>query len=194
MIKVALTIQRFFRGYLIRKKYRKYGPAYNKLLKDKELYMKRTIRLSRDSTTTSPKRIDLRRPVSASIKKTVNELAIQEHLKENKINRDKIAREKADGSAPSDNRFLIQAKALNACCRKNQMDKIGTFGFTILQAHTKYHDEHDNSSLYYAAKNKNSRMCEMLLSKGADPNDVCSNGNTPYHIACLGNNHAVVRS
>lgn len=189
MVKVAITIQRFFRGYLIRKKYRRYGPAYNKLLKDKEKYRNRTISLSRDSTNSSPKRIEARRAMSA-IRKTVNEIAIQEHLKENKINRDKIAREK-EGTAPSDNRFIIQCKALNAACRKNQMDKIGTFGFLVLHAHTKYHDEHDNSCLYYAAKNKNSRMCEMLLEKGADPNDVCSNGNTPYHIACLGNNHAV---
>lgn len=191
MVRVALTIQRFYRGYLIRRKYRKYGPAYNKLVNDKEKFLMRARTQSRESKTASPRKIEVIRKLAVSMRKTVNELAIQQHMQQNKLNRDKIAREKADGSAPSDNRFMIQCKALNTACRKGQMDKIKTFGFTILQSHTKYHDEHDNSALYYAAKNKHAAMCHMLLAKGADPNVVCSGGNTPYHIACMGGNHAV---
>lgn len=188
--KAAITIQRFIRGFLVRRKYAKFGHAYNRLVREKEHFKNRSRGDNRDSQETiysSHKKLEFRRVFSA-LKKTVNELAIEKHLRENKPNRDKIARDKADGSMPMDNRFTVQCKTVIAACRKNQTDKIWTFDFAVTQAHTKYHDEHDNSSLYYAAKNKNPRMCEYLLEKGADPNDVCSNGNTPYHIACQGNN------
>ena len=44
-------------------------------------------------------------------------------------------------------------------------------------------DEKRNSPLYYAAKVGNEKFCEVLLKRGANPNLICSDGDTPFHMA-----------
>ena len=40
--------------------------------------------------------------------------------------------------------------------------------------------------LHLAAKRENRALCELLLSKGADPRAVDRGGHTPLHAACAG--------
>ena len=51
LIRVAIFIQKYIRGFLVRRKYRKYGPAYSKLLSDK---LKRNVVKKLDSYRSSP--------------------------------------------------------------------------------------------------------------------------------------------
>lgn len=51
-----------------------------------------------------------------------------------------------------------------------------------------------NSPLYYAAKNSNLDFCEYLLENGANPNEICSLGDTPFHIAMRTNKTEVTKT
>lgn len=51
-----------------------------------------------------------------------------------------------------------------------------------------------NSPLYYAAKNTNLDFCEYLLENGANLNEICSLGETPFHIAMRTNKTEVTKS
>ncbi len=48
-----------------------------------------------------------------------------------------------------------------------------------------------NTPLYYAAKNGNIDFCEYLLVNGAGPNEICSLGETPFHMAMKTNKSEV---
>lgn len=189
MTRVAITIQRFYRGFRVRKRFKKYGPGYNMLIKEKERYQSRKLSRSIDTYVHS-KKIEKERPISSRAK-TVNERARFEHHKQLKWNRAKIAREDIDEEGYDDLKLLEQCKELIIACRKNQIEKILILDFVVLRGHTRYQDDKQNTALYYAAKHKSMKMSHLLLEKGANPNDVCSEGNTPFHIACQGNNVAV---
>lgn len=192
MTRVALTIQRFYRGFKVRKRFAKNGPLYNLLLKEKERYNNRQLSKSLDISAdkASQRRTVKKSPISSRTK-TVNERARVQHQKELKFSRVKVAREDLGDDDYDDLKFVEQCKQLIIACRKNQLEKIQLLDFVILRSHTRYQDEKQNTVLYYAAKHKSLKVCHMLLEKGADPNDICSEGNTPYHMACLGNNVAV---
>ena len=53
-------------------------------------------------------------------------------------------------------------------------------------------DNMKNTPLYYAAKNGNLDFCEYLLENGGSPNEICSYGDTPLHIAMKTNKHDVI--
>ena len=44
-------------------------------------------------------------------------------------------------------------------------------------------DKEENTPLFYVCKHGNYNFAKFLLYKGAIPNSVCSNGNTPMHMA-----------
>jgi ankyrin repeat protein len=44
-------------------------------------------------------------------------------------------------------------------------------------------DTKGNTPLYYACYNGNLRMCHFLAEKGADVNNICFKGETPFHMA-----------
>lgn len=48
-----------------------------------------------------------------------------------------------------------------------------------------------NTPLYYAAKNSNKDFCNYLLENGGNPDEICSFGDTPFHIAMRNNKSEV---
>lgn len=58
-------------------------------------------------------------------------------------------------------------------------------GFHYTKQDTEFYDSNGNSPLYYSAKYGDELMTKMLLKIGADVNQICSNGNTPLHMAFL---------
>jgi len=65
--------------------------------------------------------------------------------------------------------------------------KLGSFNNNLSFFYSKkeinVQDNAKNTPLYYAAKNGNMDFCEYLLENGGNPNDICSFGDTPFHIA-----------
>lgn len=52
-------------------------------------------------------------------------------------------------------------------------------------------DNAKNSPLYYAAEKENMDFCEYLLENGGNPNEICSFGDTPFHVAMRSNKSEV---
>ena len=189
LLRAAIVIQKYWRGFVIRRRFAKHSPGYNKLLLDKKLGVR--------SSDIYGRSVDQARSERKRTVLTVNEKARMDQWRFQRI----AVRHKFGDRSTSNNNlhaanhtdysFSEECKYLLEACTKNQLEKITMLGFTILRAHTRYHDGNDNSPLYYAAKHKNSKLCSILLEKGADPNDTCMGGNTPFHLACLANNKHV---
>lgn len=202
LTRVAVTIQRFYRGYRTRRIFAKYGPAYNFLLQRKQSKSQSPARRSslllaprgpHDSShlvgskrvipAVSPAKpppvVRARSAIARS--KTINEKALSHELERGRS-------ENHGNDASTAYRIVQESKLLLACCLKNQLEKLAALGFSVRRAHTRFHDEHDNTALFYAAKHQNTRLARFLLERGADPNAVCTHGNTPFHAACVGNN------
>lgn len=93
-------------------------------------------------------------------------------------------------------RFKIREKS----AKKNELfitaQKFRSFNSSLAFCYSKkelnVHDNLKNTPLYYAAKNCNLDFCEYLLENGANPNEVCFAGNTPFHMAMKTNKSEVI--
>lgn len=188
MIRAAIVIQKNWRGFVIRRRFAKYSPGYNKLLMDKRLGIRSTDPMGR---SLDRQKSDRKKTVlTVNEKARMNQWRFQRIAVRQKFG-DRSSSNNIQGGNHTDYTFSEECKYLLEACAKNQLEKITMLGFTILRAHTRHHDFQDNSPLYYAAKHRNSKLCSILLEKGADPNDTCLGGNTPFHLACVGNNKHV---
>lgn len=67
--------------------------------------------------------------------------------------------------------------------RNGTLQQLHTFGFLYSPEDLNQLDEEGNSALFYAAKRGIEDLVMFLLKGGADPNVICSNGNTVLHLA-----------
>lgn len=61
--------------------------------------------------------------------------------------------------------------------------QIKTYGKLLTKADINARDEHKNSALFYAIRNKNMSLVKELLTLGADVNLECEGDNTALHEA-----------
>ena len=175
-----MTIQRFARGYIARKNFR-FGSEFRYKL----LEMKR-VRLERMKGGLGAAPASGSRQGLGSKESQLPSSAVFEKKKKKKEG----ATEKNDPQTELD--FFRREKEFKKGClqviglaRKNQWVAIRSLDFVVLKTHLRETDTKGNTALYYAALNQNLQMCKFLLEKGANPNFVCENGNTPFHCAFL---------
>jgi hypothetical protein len=79
--------------------------------------------------------------------------------------------------------LLLKHTRLFTAAKSNNITIILSAGFHYYENDVNVKDSHDNTPLYYAAKNGNKEICEFLLAHNAKVNIRCQNGNTPLHMA-----------
>ena len=191
MERVAITIQRFWRGYRVRRKYGKYGIYYRSLQNEKKNRSNGELK-SKDQSRVSPRNsVHFGERSSQGIKKDRAKERPKSPFKMQNTNRTHMVSSGKRKVEERDVKFIEQSKVLIECCMKNQVERLEMLSFAITSKHVKYHDDMDNTALFYTAKHKNRKLSSLLMEIGADPNEPCHNGNTPFHVACLGNNKHV---
>ena len=56
-------------------------------------------------------------------------------------------------------------------------------GFVYYANDMNVRDKKGNVALYYSAKSGNLEFCSFIIELGAKVNEVCEEGNTPFHMA-----------
>lgn len=95
---------------------------------------------------------------------------------------------------------LIRFKMRGKSVKKNELfamaKKLRSFNNSLAFCYSKkelnIHDNLKNTPLYYAAKSCNLDFCDYLLENGANPNEICFSGNTPFHMAMKTNKSEVI--
>ncbi|EAS06131.2 IQ calmodulin-binding motif protein (macronuclear) [Tetrahymena thermophila SB210] len=88
--------------------------------------------------------------------------------------------------------LLLKQQKLLQAAQSNQFLQIRNSGYLINQSDVNCKDKKQNTALIYAIQHQNITFIRWLLSKGADVNILCAQGNTPVHQAFKTNNHEIL--
>ncbi|KAL4482563.1 hypothetical protein ABPG72_005806 [Tetrahymena utriculariae] len=88
--------------------------------------------------------------------------------------------------------LLLKQQKLLQAAKSNQFLQIKNSGYIINESHVNCKDKQQNTALMYSIQHSNITFIRWLLSKGADVNIACAQGNTPVHQAFKTNNHEVL--
>ena len=86
----------------------------------------------------------------------------------------------------------IRVNKLFEAAKKNRNVFIEASGHIFDKMDVNERDSQGNVPLYYTAKFGNIFFSEFLINTGARVNEICSNDDTPMHMACQSNNFEVI--
>ena len=156
------------------------SPIYQNLLVTKQspspLYQ--NLNIAKKNLIHHPKMSSLLTSISTKNVSTQNSVTSQDFHKKNQEN--------------SQFGGLLKHRKLLENAKIGSLTGLKTLGFSFSKGDVNYKDEYNNNALYYAAERGLSDFCDFLLRLGANPNEKCSERNTPLHMAFKSGKMAVI--
>ena len=79
--------------------------------------------------------------------------------------------------------LTLKQRKLFEAAKLNNFFLVGNSGFKYFENDVNGKDHLGNSPLYYVCQQGNEEFCKFLIDHKANPNQKCSKGNTPTHMA-----------